>query len=122
MKILRSLIGLLLVTLGWIDPFGLGMEFQALLFILGFDFMQLVFKLGVFAADLFLNISGLGFYLVALIGIEALIYFLKLKKLVGYIVKPLAVFGIVYLGGFGWQLGLIVGGIDLLLNYSKKYI
>ncbi len=122
MRILRSLIGLLLVTVAWIDPFGLGMEFQALLFILGFDFMHLVFKLGVFAADFFLNISELGFYLVVLIGIEALIYFLKLKKLVGYIVKPLTVFGIIYLGGFGWQLGLIVGGIDLLLNYSKKYI
>ncbi|MBD3155959.1 MAG: hypothetical protein GF368_04880 [Candidatus Aenigmarchaeota archaeon] len=122
MKILRSLIGILLITFAWVDPFELGLEFQILLFILGFDLMELLVKIGVFVADLYFDISGLGIYLVALIGIEALVYALKLKKLVGYIVKPLAVFGIVYLNGLGWQLGLIVGGIDLLLNFSKKYI
>jgi hypothetical protein len=122
MKILGSLIGILLITLAWVDPFELGIEFQVLFFILGFDLMGLIVKLGVFAADLYFDISGLGFYLVALIAIEALIYFLKLKKFVGYIVKPLTVFGIIYLSGLGWQLGLIIGGIDLLLNFSKKYI
>ena len=53
---------------------------------------------------------------------EALFHFLKLKGLLRYIIKPLAVFLIIFVNGLGWELGIIVGGIDLLLNFGKKYI
>jgi len=32
------------------------------------------------------------------------------------------VFFIIFSSGLGWELGVIVGGIDLLLNVGKKYI
>jgi hypothetical protein len=118
-KILRQLLGLLLITLAWTDPFELGLEFQVFFFILGFDLTHLFVKVGVFVLDLFLGISGLGWYLLIFLGIEALFYFLKLNKILGYIIKPVVVFGIIMLSGFGWQLGLIVAGIDLLLSLRK---
>jgi hypothetical protein len=122
MNILKQLIGLLLITLAWIDPFSLGVNYQVLFFIIGFDLMHIIPKVIIFLADLFLDISGLGWLLIILLGVEFLIYVFKLKTLVGLFVKPLVVFGIIYLNGLGWELGVIVAGIDLLLNYSKKYI
>ena len=116
------MIGLLLITLAWIDPFSLGVNYQVLFFILGFDLMHIVPKVIVFVADLFLEISGLGWLLIILLGVEFLIFIFKLKTLVGLIVKPLVVFGVIYFNRLGWELGVIVAGIDLLLNYSKKYI
>ena len=122
MDILKQLIGLLLITLAWIDPFELGTSFQVLVFILGFDLTHLILKLGIFAADMILDISGLGWYLGIFIAVEALFYFLKLKGILKYIIKPLVVFLIIFINGLGWELGIIVGGIDLLLNFGKKYI
>lgn len=122
MNILRQLIGLLLIVLAWVDPFQLGVNFRVLFFILGFDLMNLFFKIILFVGDLFLEISGLGWLLVILLGVEILIYLFDLKTIFGLIAKPLVVFGIIYLNGLGTELGIIVAGIDLLLNYSKKYI
>jgi len=122
MSILRQLIGLLLITLAWIDPFSLGINYQVLFFILGFDLMHIIPKIIIFVTDLFLDISGLGWLLIILLGVEFLIYVFKLKTFVGLLVKPLVVFGIIYFNKLGWELGVIVAGIDLLLNYSKKYI
>jgi hypothetical protein len=122
MDILRELIGLLLVVFAWLDPLSLGINFRVLLFILAFDLMNIFFKGLLFVADLFLSISGLGWLLVIFLGLEILIYIFQLKKIYSFILKPLVVFGIIYLNNMSWQLGVAVAGIDLLLNYSKKYI
>ena len=122
MDILKQLLGLLLIIIAWVDPFELGTSFQVLFFILGFDLTGLILKLLLFAADMFLEISGLGWYLLIFIAIEVLFNVLKLKKLLRYLIKPIVVFLIIFMNGLGWELGIIVGGIDLLLNFSKKYI
>ena len=122
MDILKQLVGLLFITLAWIDPFNLGVEFQVLFFILGFDLTHIILKLVLFVAEMFLNISGLGWYLIGFIAVEALFHFLKLKGLLKYIIKPLVVFLIIFINGLGIELGIVVAGIDLLLNYTKKYI
>ncbi|MBL7170336.1 MAG: hypothetical protein ISS48_04925 [Candidatus Aenigmarchaeota archaeon] len=119
---LKQLIGLLLIVLALVDPFELGVSFQVLFFILGFDLMHLFMKICVFIVDFLFDFSGLGWYLLILIAIEALVYFLKLKTLFNIVLKPLAVFSIIYFNGLGWELGVIVAGIDLLLNLGKKYI
>ena len=122
MNIFKQLLGLLLIVTSLIDPFELGSSFQVLFFILGFDLTGLILKLLLFAADMFFKISGLGWYLAIFIAVEVLFNLLNLKKLLGYVVKPMVVFLIIFMNGFGWELGIIVGGIDLLLNFSKKYI
>ncbi len=122
MNILKQSLGLLLIIIAWVDPFELGTSFQVLFFILGFDLTGLILKLVLFAADMFLGISGLGWYLLIFIAVEVLFNVLKLKKLLRYLIKPIVVFLIIFMNGLGWELGIIVGGIDLLLNFSKKYI
>jgi len=122
MNPLKQLLGILLIVLAWLDPFELGTSFQVLFFILGFDLVGFFMQIVIFAADMLLGISDLGWHLIIFIMVEGLFYFLKIKTLFSYVVKPLVVFGIIFMGGFGWELGVIVGGIDLLLNVGKKYI
>jgi len=122
MDILKQLLGLLLIIIAWVDPFELGTSFQVLFFILGFDLTGLIIKLVLFAVDMLFKISGLGWYLLIFISVEILFHAIKLKKLLSYLIKPIVVFLIIFMNGLGWELGIIVGGIDLLLNFSKKYI
>ena len=122
MNIFKQLVGLLLIIIAWIDPFELGTSFQVLFFILGFDLTGLIIKLVLFAVDMLFKISGLGWYLLIFISVEILFHAIKLKKLLSYLIKPIVVFLIIFMNGLGWELGIIVGGIDLLLNFSKKYI
>ncbi|MEM5793352.1 MAG: hypothetical protein QXY45_03290 [Candidatus Aenigmatarchaeota archaeon] len=122
MNILKELIGIFLIVLSITNPFEVGAEFQAIFFILGFDFMGFFFKLGIFLIDFFFEISTIGLYLGILIIIEGLFHILDLKGFWSYIVKPAFVFLTIYLNNYGWILGFIAAGIDLLLNFSKKYI
>jgi hypothetical protein len=122
MSLLREIIGFFFIILAWSGPFGMGVEFQILFFILGFDFMSLIPKIVVFALDFLLGLSGIGIFMLAIIVIEAAMQLLALKPIIGYILKPLAVFMILYVNGIAIAIAFIVAGVDLLLNMSKKYI
>ncbi len=119
---LRQVIGLALIVLAWFNPLGLDVTLQAVLFILGFDMTSLWVKIGVFLLDFFLDFSTLGIPLVLLVVAEVVSRFILVGYLVDYILKPVAVFAIIYLNGFGIEIAIIVAGIDLLLNMGKKWL
>ena len=115
MGFLREIIGFVLVFVAWFDPLGLDLMIRVLIFILGFDLMSLVPKVGVFVLDYFIGFGYLGFTLLILLVIEVITTFLLIGIIIKLILKPLAVFGISFLY-FGLQPALILAGIDLLLN------
>jgi len=118
---LKQLLGLHFITLAWVDPFTLGQEFQIIFFVLGMDMTSLLLKIGIFGLDMIFGVSEIGWRMVIFILVDFLLGLLKLKKLVGFVIKPLVLAGIIYFSGLGWELGVIVGGIDLLLNFSKRH-
>ena len=122
MNILRETIGLAFIILAWLDLLELGIIFRVLFFIIGFDLMSLISKIMIFGLDYYLDILGLGWTLLLLIGAEAAVSVLKLSLYLNTIIKPLIVFLIVYLNEFGLTLALIIAGMDLILNATKKYI
>ncbi len=122
MDILKQTIGLALIILAWLDPLELGMTFQVLLFILGFDLVHLIPKVIIFMLDYFYDLSGLGWMLLLLIGVESALELLKIKSFINLVAKPLVVFLIIYFNNLGLELAVIIAGIDLLLNIGKKYI
>lgn len=83
--------------------------------------MGLFIKICVYILEFIFDISGLGWYLIILIGVEAIIHLLELSKFFDIVLKPAAVFLIIYLNNLGWELALIIAGIDLMLNFSKNY-
>lgn len=122
MGFIREILGLLFIIIGWVDPLGFGIEFQILFFILGFDFMSLIPKVAIFVMDFFLEFSNIGWILLLIVAIEAVIEFFKLKVIFSYVLKPLAVFMILFVNNISLPIAIIVAGIDLLVNLSKKYI
>jgi len=115
MGVIRELIGIALVVVAWFDPLHLDLTMRILIFILGFDTMSLIPKIGVFILDYFLGFAWLGWTLLILLATEIISSFLIIGKIVRLIVKPVAVFAVAFLA-LGLQPALIVAGIDLLLN------
>jgi len=122
MNILKQILGVALISLAWFDPLGVNMSFRILLFILGFDLMSLLPKLVIFILDYVFELSTLGWSLLLLICVETMLELLKLKPLVNLIIKPLVVFLIVYMNNLSLEFSVIIAGIDLLLNLTKKYV
>jgi len=120
MKLLKEVIGLALIFLAWLDPLKIGTSFRIILFILGFDMVSLLVKFLVFGIDYFLGI-GIGWTLLLLIAAEIITKFLLMKSLIDLIIKPLAVFAILILSNLSLEIAIIVAGIDLLLNMTKKW-
>ena len=121
MGILRQVIGLALIIIAWINPLNLGENFRIVLFILGFDMISLFIKFLVFGIDYFLGI-GIGWILIISIIADVVTKFFLVKSFLDLIVKPLAVFAILYLSNVSFEIAVIVAGIDLLLNMTKKWI
>lgn len=126
MNILRQTIGLALIVLAWIDPFSLGLPFRIVLFVLGFDMLSLMIKVGIFIAEYLLSHFfgfgvGIGWVLILLLIAEVITRFLFLKWIVDLIIKPVVVFVILFYSGIIWEAAIIVAGIDLLLNLTKKW-
>jgi hypothetical protein len=121
MNILRQVIGLTLITIAWFNPLSLGESFRIVLFILGFDMISLLVKFIVFGIDYFLGI-GIGWVLILSIIADLVTKFLFVKSYLDLALKPLAVFAILYLSNLGLEIAIIVAGIDLLLNMTKKWI
>ena len=125
MNILRLTIGLILIVLAWFDPFNFGLSFRIVLFVLGFDMLSLVIKIGIFIVDYLLSYYlvgvGIGWMLILLLIAEVITKFLFLKWIVDLIVKPVVVFVILFYNGIIWEAAIIVAGIDLLLNLTKKW-
>jgi len=126
MNILRQTIGLVLIVIAWIDPFSLGLPFRIVLFVLGFDMLSLVIKLGIFIVEYLLSHYfgsgvGIGWFLILLLIAELMTKFLLFKWIVDLIIKPVLVFVILFYNGIIWEAAIIVAGIDLLLNLTKKW-
>jgi hypothetical protein len=121
MNILRQVIGLVLIIIAWVNPLNLGENFRIILFILGFDMIFLFIKFLVFGIDYFLGI-GIGWFLIFSIIAEVVTKFFFAKSFLGLLLKPLAVFAILYLSNLSLEIAIIVAGIDLLLNMTKKWI
>lgn len=118
MGILREIIGFALIALAWFDPFGFDIMIRILMFVLGFDLMSIIPKIGIFVIDYLFGFSWLGWTLLILVATE-LITMLIVGKIIRLIVKPLAVFTVSFLA-LGLQPALIIAGIDLLLNLSVR--
>jgi len=114
MKLLRELIGFVLIILAWFNPFNFDSMIRILIFVLGFDAMSIIPKLAIFVLDYLIGFAWLGFTLLILVAAEIIVMLLGIKK-IKLIVKPIAVFAVSFLA-FGFQPALIVAGIDLLLN------
>jgi hypothetical protein len=126
MNILRQTIGLVLIIIAWLNPFGFGLPFRIVFFVLGFDMLSLVIKIGVFFVEYLLNYFfdfgvGIGWILILLVIAEIITKFLLFKWVIDLIIKPVAVFVILFYTGIIWEAAVIVAGIDLLLNLTKKW-
>ena len=124
MGIFGNILGLALVVLAWFDPFGFSLLIRIVLFILGFDMMGLVPKIGLFAIYFFYPVFGTAFgnlswTLILLFAAEIVLMIVKLEVPFRFFVKPLAVFVTAYLA-LGFQPALIAAGIDLLFNLTHK--
>jgi hypothetical protein len=121
MDLLRQVIGLALIIVAWIDPLSLGESFRIVFFILGFDMISLLVKFLTFGIDYFLGI-GIGWVLILSIISDIVTRFFFAKSFLDLILKPLAVFAILYLSNLSLEIAIIVAGIDLLLNMTKKWV
>jgi len=121
MDILRQVIGLALIVIAWVNPFSLAESFRMILFILGFDMITFLFKFVALGIDYFLGL-GIGLLLTMSILADVVTKFFFPKSFLDLILKPLAVFFILYLSNLGLEISIIVAGIDLLLNITKKWI
>ena len=126
MNILRQTIGLALIVIAWIDPFSLSLPFRIVLFVLGFDMLSLIIKVCVFVAEYLLGHFfgfgiGIGWILILLVIAEVITNFLLFKWVIDLIIKPITVFVILFYNGIIWEAAIIVAGIDLLLNVTKKW-
>jgi len=115
MKLIREVLGFGLVFLAWFNPFTLEPMVRILIFLLGFDAMSIIPKIGIFALDYLFGFRWLGWTLLVLVAAEALLTLIPFGKKINIIVKAIAVFGVSFLA-FDLQPALIVTGIDLLLN------
>lgn len=121
MNILREVSGFALILLAWFNPLGLSLSTQIVFFVLGFDMISLPVKVLVFTGDYFLGL-GIGWVLMLLVIAEIVTRFLIVNFLFSLIIKPLVVFVVLYLSGLSFEIAIIVAGIDLLLNMTKKWI
>ena len=116
MKILRNAVGFVLILLAWFNPLGFEDMVRILIFVLGFDAMTILPKIGIFVIDYLFGFAWLGWTLLLMVAAEAIVMFIPLaEKILKYIVKPMGVFVVSFIA-FGLQPALIVAGIDLLLN------
>jgi hypothetical protein len=122
-KFLINAIGLVLVILSWFNPFGLGLQVRIILFIIGFDMMSILPKVGVFLLNLLFPFSTafgyLSWTLLILFFSELSIAYTKVYKPYRLVIKPLAVFIVAFLA-LGLQPALVAAGIDLLINLTHK--
>jgi hypothetical protein len=121
MGILRQVIGLALIIIAWLNPMNLGENFRIVLFILGFDMISLLVKFVAFGIDYFLGMD-IGWVLILSIIADIVTKFFFAKSFLDLVLKPLAVFAILYLSNLSLEIAIIVAGIDLLLNMTKKWI
>ncbi len=117
--VFRQIIGIGLIIIAWLNLLGLGDVPRIIIFILGFDMLSLFSKILIFGIDYFLGLSGLGWILLLLVIVELVARFLFLGKFVNYILKPFAIFIILFLNGIALEIAVVVAGIDLLLNMTK---
>lgn len=122
-KLLSNLIGLLLVLLAWFNPFNLDVTVRTVIFIIGFDMIGIILKIGIFVFNLFFPFDAvfgyLSWTLLLLFLSELAIAYTEAYKPYRLLIKPLAVFAVAYLS-LGLQPALIAGGIDLLINLTHK--
>ncbi len=122
-KFLINTIGLALVILSWFNPFGFDLQIRIVLFIIGFDMMSILPKVGIFLLNFMFPLSAafgyLSWTLLILFFSELAIAYTEAYKSYRLIIKPLAVFIVAYLA-LGLQPALIAAGIDLLINLTHK--
>ncbi|MFH8080900.1 MAG: hypothetical protein QXO84_03415 [Candidatus Aenigmatarchaeota archaeon] len=118
----RQFIGLFLVILSWSDPLDWGEDFQIVFFIIGFDMMSILFKLIIFSIDYFWDISGYGLFLLIQVAEDIIFDIFTIGRIVELIVKPLVVFLIIYINGFGFWLSAMAAILDFIFNLQKKFV
>lgn len=124
MKALLRLAGIALALFAWFDPLGLEMLLRVSLFILGFDMMGIIAKIGIFALNFFFPFFGNTFgifswTLLLLFASELAILLTPIAEEYRLVIKPLAVFVAGFLS-IGLQTALVVAGIDLLINMTDR--
>jgi len=121
MKLLRDLIGLILIFLAWFNPFDLSLPFRIVLFIIGFDAARLIVKAFLFLLNFFFSFLGVeGIFLVwtllILMLIEFIFSFFKISRFLIVLIKFFAILFSIFFSMNDFQLALIIASIDLILN------
>jgi hypothetical protein len=124
MKLLRDLIGVILIFLAWFNSLNLSLPLRVVLFIIGFDATRLIVKVFLFLLNLFFPFLGVeGIFLVwtllILMLIEFIFSFFKISRFLIILVKFLAVFTSIFFAMKDFQLALIIASVDLILNLKK---
>jgi hypothetical protein len=118
------MVGITISLLAWFNPLGLAMPMRIALFILGFDMMGVIVKILIFWFNFAFPAFGDGFSyfswtLLVLLFSEMLAVALSVDRMYRLIVKPAIVFAAVFIS-LGFQLALVIAGIDLLMNLAHK--
>ena len=118
--VFRQLFGIALILIAWFNYFALGDTMRIVAFVIGFDLLTLFPKFLIFGLDYFIGLSGLGWILILSIIAELIAKMIFLGKFINYILKPAAIFIILYTNGITLDVSAIVAGLDLLINMTKK--
>ena len=124
MGVFGNILGLALVVIAWFNPFDFSFLIRVVIFILGFDIMGLVPKIGLFAIYFFYPVFGetfgfLSWTLFLLFIAEIVLTILQIEAPFRFLVKPVAVFATAFLA-LGFQPALIAAAIDLIFNLTHK--
>ena len=126
MQFLKEIFGLFLIFVAWFNFFDLSLPVRILAFILGFDMVGIPLKISIFAISYFgffpylPGFSNLAFTILILVAIDILLTFLLIGFIVNLILKPIAIIFVAIIAGFDFQLALILGAIDFILNINFK--
>lgn len=124
MKVFLRLVGIVLALFAWFNPLGLDMMLRVSFFILGFDMMGIIAKIGIFALNFFFPVFGnmfgiFSWTLLLLFASELVVLLTPIAQEYRLAIKPLAVFVTAFLP-LGLQPALVVAGIDLLVNMTDR--
>ena len=113
-NLLKDLIGIILIFIAFFNPFNLSLLFQIIIFIWAFDLLSIIPKIAIFLFDFFFGFTGLGILLLFLFFADVLSKVISAS--LSLILKPLIVFGLIYLVNPDLGTSLFASIVNFLIN------
>lgn len=114
MSLIKDFIGIILIFVAFFNPFNLDFIFRLILFILAFDLLSFLPKIAIFIFDFLFGFTGLGVLLIFLFFADVLSKIISAS--LSMILKPLIVFGLIYLVNPDLGLSLFSSMVNFLIN------